>query len=132
MSLFPVAKLHHLTSLASDHSPLLLSLARKNKKQPRKLFRFESMWLKDPQCKEVVLEAWNDSLATQTSFPLTSCLEKCRMSLEAWNKMEFGHVEKRIVELQKHLEWLELQPATPNNIQDMRSTWVKLNCWHEK
>lgn len=132
MSLFHAAKLHHLTSSASNHSPLLLSLARKNKTQPRKLFRFESMWLKDPRCKEVVLEAWNNGLATQTSFPFTSCLEKCRMSLEAWNKTEFEHVGKKIVELQKRLEWLELQLATPNNIQDMRSTRVELNCWHEK
>lgn len=54
------------------------------------------------------------------------------MSLEAWNKTEFEHVGKKIVELQKRLEWLELQLATPNNIQDMRSTRVELNCWHEK
>jgi len=27
---------------------------------------------------------------------------------------------------------LELQPAYPSNIQDMRNTRIKLNCWHEK
>ena len=43
-----------------------------------------------------------------TGFPLTSCLERCKLHLEAWNKGEFGHVGGKIAELQKHLEWLEL------------------------
>uniref|UniRef100_A0A7N2LEP9 DUF4283 domain-containing protein n=1 Tax=Quercus lobata TaxID=97700 RepID=A0A7N2LEP9_QUELO len=66
------------------------------------------------------------------NFPLVSCLEKCRMKLEAWNKIEFGHVGNKIAELQKHLEWLERQPGTPNNVQDMKETQMKLNCWNEK
>ena len=54
------------------------------------------------------------------------------MKLEAWNKIEFGHMENRISKLQKHLEWLEMQPVTPHNVQDMRATRVELNCWNEK
>ena len=50
-------------SSALDHSPLLLRLVQKRRRRPKKLFRFESMWLKDPRCEEVVLEAWNDGLA---------------------------------------------------------------------
>ncbi|XP_065634479.1 uncharacterized protein LOC136069649 [Quercus suber] len=54
------------------------------------------------------------------------------MQLEAWNKNVFGHVGRKINELQKHLEWLELQPASLGNIQDMRDTRLELNKWHEK
>ena len=39
---------------------------------------------------------------------------------------------RKINELQKHLEWLELQPTSPGNIQDMRNTRRELNNWHEK
>ena len=39
---------------ASDHSPLALRFVRKQRK---KLFRFDSMWLKDSRCEEVVLDA---------------------------------------------------------------------------
>ena len=53
------------------------------------------------------------------------------MKLKAWNKIEFGHVGNKIAELQKHLEWLETQPGTPNNVQDMKETQMKLNCWNE-
>ena len=132
LNLFPKAKLHHLTSSASDHSPLLLRLVQKRRRRPKKIFHFESMWLKNPRCEEVVLEAWYDGLADRSEFPLVSCLEKCRVKLEAWNKIEFGHVGNRIAELQKHLEWLERQPGTPNNVHDMKETRMELNCWNEK
>ncbi|KAK9990736.1 hypothetical protein SO802_025721 [Lithocarpus litseifolius] len=132
LNLFPEAKLHHLTSSASDHSLLLLKLVQRSRRRPKKLFRFESIWLKDPRCEEVVMEAWNDGLADQIDFPLVSCSERCRLKLEAWNKIEFGHVGNKISELQKHLEWLEMQSATPYNVQDMKATQVELNCWNEK
>ena len=47
MNLFPEAKLYHLTSSVSDHSPLVLHMVRNKKgnKRTRKTFRFESMWL---------------------------------------------------------------------------------------
>ena len=133
VNLFPRAKLHHLTNSASDHSPLLLRLERRvSKKKMKKLFRFESMWLKEPQCEEIVQKAWSDGVMVQSEFPLVSCINHCRMQLEVWNKNVFGHMGRKINELQKHLEWLELQSASPGNIQDMRNTRMELNKWHEK
>ncbi|XP_030959080.1 uncharacterized protein LOC115981030 [Quercus lobata] len=59
VNLFSMARLHHLTSSASDHSLLALRFVRKpNGKRMKRLFRFESIWLNDSRCKEVVLEAW--------------------------------------------------------------------------
>lgn len=49
VSLFPSAKLFHLSSVVSNHSPLALRLTLRSRKQRMgKAFRFESMWLKDP------------------------------------------------------------------------------------
>ena len=63
VKLFPRAKLHHLTNSALDHSPLLLRLDRRaSKRKMKKLFRFESMWLKEPQCEEIVQNAWSDGV----------------------------------------------------------------------
>ena len=133
VNLFPMARLHRLTSLATDHSPLVLCFVGKtNAKKPKKLFKFESMWLKELRCEEVVMEAWSEGLASSTNFPLVACLNACRSRLDAWNKAEFGHVGRMIVGLQKHLEWLELQLSSPSIIQDMRRTKIELNCWHEK
>ena len=70
------------------------------------------------------MDVWSESMV--------ACLNACRSRLDAWNKVEFGHVGRMIAELQKHLEWLELQPSSPSTIQDMRRTRIELNCWHEK
>ena len=109
VNFFLMARLYHLTSATSDHSPLALHFVQRIRERRRKhLFRFELMWLKDPKCEEVVFEAWEEGLSVSIGFPLTLCLERCKLRLEAWNKGEFGHVGRKIAELQKHLEWLEL------------------------
>lgn len=34
-------------------------------------------------------------------------MELCRTRLEVWNKAEFGHVQRSIDRIMKHLQWLE-------------------------
>ena len=78
MDLFPAAKLHYLSSSASDHSPLSLHLVpKKRKKKMKKTFRFESMWLKDSRCEDIVKAAWEEGLHADTEGVLKSCLEHC-------------------------------------------------------
>ena len=134
IDLFPKANLYHLTSSVSDHSPLALCMTRtkmRNKKI-KKPFRFESMWLRDRRCEEVVYGAWEEGMVTNIGSMLGSCLEKSRVRLENWNKTEFGHVAKKVSELQKRLEWLELQPSSPDINRELLSTHVELNCWLDK
>ena len=52
--------------------------------------------------------------------------------LEGWNKTDFGHVGRKIFDLQKRLEWIELQPTTPDIVQLMRNTRIELNGWLDK
>ena len=100
LELFPIAKLFHLTYLTLDHSPLSLHLERRaHKRKVGQVFRFESMWLKEPRCEDVVHEAWEEGMAMDSNFSLTTCLERCRVRLEDWNKLEFGHVGKTIAKL---------------------------------
>ena len=98
----------------------------------RKMFRFESMWLKDQRCEEVVKKAWEEGMMISTGGVLENCLGQCRVSLEAWNKREFGHVGRKIVELQKQLEWLELQPPSHEINKELKGVRIELNCWLEK
>ena len=37
-----------------------------------------------------------------------NCMDSCQDQLVSWNKLEFGHVGRNIVELQKCLQILEL------------------------
>ena len=132
-SLFPSAKLHHKSSSVFDHNPLLLHLFSKKKHQKyKKIFRFESMWLKDERCEKVVIEAWGEGLCITSGFPILSCMESCRNKLEVWNTTEYVHVGKKIAFLQKRLEGLEMQASSSAVIKDLRETRVELNCWLDK
>ena len=94
---FPTAKLHHLSSSVSDHSPLSLHLFQKRKKKRhRKTFRFELIWLKDLRCEKVVEDAWVSGQVIELDWVLQSCLERCKVELSTWNATEFGHVRKQI------------------------------------
>lgn len=133
LSLFPSAKLFHLTSSASDHSPLSLHFERRHpKRKMGRVFRFESMWLKDSRCEEVVHEAWDEGKLMGTEFTLKNFLDRCRVKLDAWNKLEFDHVSRMIAELQKKLEWLEKQPFSLELSTSLKTTRIELNCWLEK
>ena len=78
MHLFPAAKLYHLSSSALDHSPLSLHLVLKKKqKKMIKAFRFESMWLKDSRCEDIVKAIWEEELQVDMEGVLKSCLEHC-------------------------------------------------------
>ena len=130
---FPSAKLYHLSSSVLDHCPLSLHLFGKAKKEKfPHMFKFESMWLKDQRCEELVNRARDDGRLANSDFPLVNCLDLCRSRLVAWNKNEFGHVGKKIKSLQRHLEWVDFQSTSPAIIEDIRNTRVELNCWLDK
>ena len=77
-------------------------------------------------------EAWDESLYEGSSDVLNRCLESFRARLEVWNEIEFGNVGKTMAELQKKLEWLELQPSTLDMIRSLRNLRIELNCWMDK
>ena len=67
-----------------------------------------------------------------TGGVLENFLGQCHVSLEARHKREFGHVGRKIAELQKQLEWLELQPLSHEINKELKGVRIKLNCWLEK
>nr|POF00302.1 hypothetical protein CFP56_60094 [Quercus suber] len=109
---FANARVAHISTVESDHCMLCLQWGRdtRNSKRTGKLFRFEAMWLRDPCCPEVVNEAWERGLSISSGFPIHNCLHSCREALERWNKVEFGHVGRRILAFQTNLQRLEQQP----------------------
>ena len=103
LNLFPSAKLFHLTFLASDHSLLYLHFKRRPpKRMVGRVFRFESMWLKDSRCEEVIHEAWDEGKLKGIEFILKNCLDRCRVKLNAWNKLEFGHVSQTLLSYKRN------------------------------
>ena len=93
------------------------------------MFRFEAMWLRDSQCDEVVQEAWHEGLYKPGGYPFTNCIDICRSRLQVWNKMEFGHVGRKIASLEKQLKRLELLPGTKEIDDEIIEVRKALNVW---
>ena len=73
---FPMAKLVHKSSSISDHCPLILQMVTEKKRaKSKRCFRFESMWLKDSKCGEIVSEAWSEGLVDVSSHPVGGVFE---------------------------------------------------------
>ena len=85
LDLFPAAKLHHQSTFVSDHLMLLLHMVASSKrKRVKRSFKFESIWLKDLSCKEVVWSAWEEGVVTSSGWELNCCLKNSCDRLEAW------------------------------------------------
>lgn len=101
---FPLVKLYHRTSFASNHCPISLRLKEKKKfKRYGKKFQFEVMWLKESSCEDIVNSVWEEGAISDSVFPIMQCLDNCRMKLNAWNKNVFSNVGNNLDRLQKYL-----------------------------
>ncbi|CAM8982876.1 unnamed protein product [Rhodiola kirilowii] len=96
---FPNAIVEHLISHRSDHCPLLLSfdgIIQVN----HKLFRFESMWMRDTSLVDMVRDSWTPN---KTGITLNSKLTDLSQHLNRWNKRNFGNVGSHLKRLKEEL-----------------------------
>ena len=76
---FPAMRLFHVATSVSNHYILVLketSCKRKQSQRP-KVWRFESMWLDDVRCEDMVQEAWARGRTRDSQWPIEACIEEC-------------------------------------------------------
>ncbi|KAK5824497.1 hypothetical protein PVK06_019272 [Gossypium arboreum] len=57
LNLFPEYEVQHLTHYFSDHCPVLIQTMSNVKSTGGNIFRFESWWVTEPSCEEIIKEA---------------------------------------------------------------------------
>ncbi|KAF7831916.1 ribonuclease H [Senna tora] len=107
---FPETKILCLTSLCSDHSPLVVKMYNNIPFRPRP-FRFKAMWLLDDSCERIVRDAWQ--------------LNKEGSSLKQWNHVHFGNLHVQIKQLNDELDQLQ------QSLSNFSSSPIDL-LWREK
>lgn len=80
---FPTTRILHLNAFHSDHKSLLLAIDSELKHFYRKgrPFRFESMWLKERSCEEVVQNAWGVPIGTDSIWRFNEKILNCQDNL---------------------------------------------------
>ncbi|KAL9690014.1 hypothetical protein QQ045_010407 [Rhodiola kirilowii] len=97
---FPNASVEHLVSHHSDHCPLLFKLDGISGGQ-NKLFRFESMWMRDASLADIISKTWNPSV---DSASMNDKLAFLSQNLKIWNIKCFGNVNSQLKRLNGELD----------------------------
>lgn len=97
-------------AIGSDHNPLILNTDVPLNKVG-KPFKFESFWVTEEECKEVVSEAWSQVREDPVTLKVCKKLRNCKDKLKAWSLRKFGNLRLKIgvtkdqlAEVQKQLQ----------------------------
>ncbi|CAM8888420.1 unnamed protein product [Rhodiola kirilowii] len=130
MRSFPSANVLNGWALHSDHRPLILSLEKSLTHSTRnslKTFRFEPMWMRDSNFKEVVKTVWMK--VGNTSTNMANKLHACGKELAIWNNQKFGNVQRNIKNLKEYINKLQVEPRTSDVIEREEEASRKLDEW---
>ncbi|GLT46072.1 hypothetical protein SLA2020_198580 [Shorea laevis] len=106
---FPGSISHHLPTVRSDHSPILLKVQRQKQRFGRKRgrqFRFENYWLNEEECETIVRDAWNQGAGASQMDIVLDKITKCGVMLQDWSAHKFGNIPECIKMLQTELQQL--------------------------
>ena len=125
-------RIHHLSCMSSDHSPLLINLSGLSKPMRKRCFRFEEMWLSDPSCGETVKEVWNGTSELNPSLAIMEKVAKCEKELTWWNKHRFGHVRKELEIKKGQLALAERVAMVSGDNSWIRSLRLEINLLQDR
>lgn len=84
----------HLEKRKSDHLPLVLSIKTRigtpQKRQRRRLFRFEEMWMREESCEDTVKTVWRNGEGVIGNLARTAT------GLREWSKNKFGDFSREM------------------------------------
>ena len=95
----------------SDHTPILLEVGGMN--GGKRAFKFENMWLKDPEFVNKVRGWWSSySFRGTPSYVLSQKMKALKEDLKVWNKQVFGDVGLRRQQLECDLQAFDEKEGT--------------------
>ena len=120
-------RIHHLSCMSPDHSPLLINLSRLLEPRRKRCFRFEEMWLLNPSCGETVEEVWNSTRELNPSLAIMEKVAICEKELTWWNKHKFRHVRRELEIKKGQLALAERVAMVSGDNTRIRSLRLEIN-----
>ena len=132
IKIFPEAKVHDVSMLASDHCLLVLLLKNNHySKRGKKRFFFEEMWTREEECKEVIEMAW-DPYKDDFARPIQERLERFQHQFQCWNQNSFENVYKCLKQKQMCLQLLESLNLLHKMAEEIQAVRKEINELHTK
>lgn len=98
--LFPNAKAESITTARSDHMPLHLQILPPDIPNPKSVFRFENLWLREAHCREIMIESWSKTYG-QTLMERVGC---CGKAIWIWGKHFARDFQRRLDYWRRRME----------------------------
>jgi len=92
---FPLSEASFLPSGMSDHSPMVVKVAR-NDQNIKKPFRFFDMWMDHEEFMPVVKKVWDQNSGGCLMYQLCCKLRKLKQELKLFNKTHFSNISDRV------------------------------------
>lgn len=129
--LFDDYEVTNVIATTSDHYAvfiLLNSVDRSRDNAPvQQGFRFEAMWLRAPDYRDVFENAWREHSDGGRSLQSTwSNIQRVAGSLKDWSRVTFGSVRRQIAKLEQRLHALRRQAVFAEVIASERAIEAKL------
>lgn len=87
------------------------------------------MWIRDPNCYEVVKRAWECNTSLNGKIPIGRRIVNMAKSLRRWNREFFGMCYKRIVEIEQNIKWYQSLNPTEENMKREKQLQEELSEW---
>ncbi|XP_057248945.1 uncharacterized protein LOC125494827 [Beta vulgaris subsp. vulgaris] len=130
LNLFPESFIDHKVRYCSDHAVIVLRCLG-NEGMPRRWdggFRFETFWLLDDACEEVVRGAWSAAEGGR----ICEKLGVVARELQGWSKKAFGTLKKKIEVVEKKLHEAQCEAISNDNCERCVSLEKELDELHAK
>ena len=128
---FPSTILHHLQCTSSNHLPLYINLSGLEF-PPRKVFRFEEMWLSDVRCAEMVEASWSSYSYGHGDDAIIKKVEQCGKYLTWWNYNIFGNVRKELAKKKELMVVAEMEAQVLGQNTRLRALKEEINTLLDK
>ncbi|KAF7844045.1 Zinc knuckle CX2CX4HX4C [Senna tora] len=92
LEMFPMSLIEAHPITASDHSPICIAIDN-NVQRGRKCFKFESLWFKNLECKNIIRTTWNVNVAGSRAYQLALKLSILQQQVKEQERFERRHLE---------------------------------------
>ncbi|XP_049348976.1 uncharacterized protein LOC125813531 [Solanum verrucosum] len=113
LEIMPQTTIEHLSSVGSDHNPLLMELVRKNENHI-KYFKFLHCWVDNVNFMETARKCWDTDVTGDPMWQLHQKMKRLTHTLSNWSKNEYGDIYAKVKEFEETIKKAEEELLTHN------------------
>lgn len=102
---YPISNQKALPNTSSDHCPILYTVETSCMKT--NFFRFENLWLRSPQLKEIVISNWQQTDQATTPEELHGKLQSLTGAIRNWAKDKVTQIKDQIGVCREYIGWMD-------------------------